>query len=254
MPYYIYRVSGVKTVKSWRALVSSVSSDTSDYGPVLQGFFAGEGNVRESAHHSRLVRIAQGEPYPLLETILRHFGISFKYGGHREYSISGRDNFEKILALGAAHLHRSKHKKLLRMMERYRQHHYPYHALHALVLARLSTPRTAEDLAIDLKRSTSRLRQVLCDLRSKGDIKMYHVNSTYFCVRATSGVVAISKQKARILALMEALHRPFELSAELKRNRKAVTRRLRELEHIGLVYLEKANWHKSPTTSRVIVR
>ena len=156
MPYYIYRISGVEAVKSWRALVSSACSDTNNYGPILQGFFAGEGNVREGAHHSRLVRIAQGAPHALLETMLRHFRISFKYGGHREYSISGRDNFEIILALGVTRLHHSKHKKFLRMMQGYRQRHYPCHALHGWVLAKLSTPRTTEELAIDLSARADR--------------------------------------------------------------------------------------------------
>lgn len=236
----------------WRGLVSRVCSHSSYYQFVLQGFFAGEGNVKEGSHESRAVRIAQAKPNPLLEMMLRHYEISFRYGGHRQYTISGRQNLEKVLALRMTCLHRPKHKRFMRMMAGYRQRHYPRHALDELVLSTLVIPQTTKELAARLQRSRSRLFQVLSTLHLMGRVQGYHVNSTHYWVKTGSQLIVISKQKMRILNLLRKHHRVFELAANLATDGKAVSRRLHELERLGLVYREKANWHRKSTQSRVM--
>jgi predicted transcriptional regulator len=251
-PYYIYRVSGVETNTKWRATVSLVCSHTSNYQFILQGFFAGEGNVKEGSHESRAVRIAQAKPHPLLETMLRHYEISFKYGGHRQYTISGRGNLEKVLALRMTCLHRPKHKRFVKMMAGYRQRHYAKQALGELVFSALVKPQSTKDLADTYQRSKSRLFQVLSNLRRTGNVQRYHVNSTYYWVRTDSRLIVVSKQKMRILNLLGKYHRVFELASILATDDKGVSRRLSELEHMGLVHREKANWHRIATPSRVM--
>lgn len=254
LPYYIYRVSGVKATKEWRRLVSVACGHHSNYQPILQGFFAGEGNVKTGLHHSRAVRVAQGKPNHLLETMMRHFGISFTYGGHREYSITGRDNLARILALGLTELHRLKHERFQRMMSSYLQSHFSNHVLSKLVYSQLVFPQTTEELASKFKRSTSRLRQVLADLKSAVHIKTFHVNSTCYWVRTDSNVVVISKQKMKILQLLAKVHRVFELAAELMKDEKCISRRLKELERLGLARQKKPNWYRIPAPGKVVER
>jgi predicted transcriptional regulator len=251
-PYYIYRVSGVEKNREWRAIVSQVCSTSFNYQFVLQGFFAGEGNVKQGSHNSRAVRIAQAHPLPLLERMLRHYGISFIYGGHREYTISGRDNLEKFLALQMTCLHRLKHEKFLRMMAGYRQRHYPKHTLNDHVYKELVIPRTTKDLATRFERTSSRLVRVLSTLCLSGNVQRYHVNSTYYWVRADSQLIVVSKQKMRILNLLKVPYRLFELATILRVNAKAVSHRMNELEKLGLVRREKANWHSIATASQVV--
>ncbi len=254
VPYYIYRVSGVDALKKWRAIIFRVCSHSCYYQSILQGFFAGEGNVKEGSHKSRAVRIAHGKPNPFLEKMLRHFEISFRYGGHREYAICGRGNLEKVLALRITCLHRLKHSHFISMMAGYCQWHYPKRALSDLVLSVLVIPQTTKELATKFQRSRSRLFQVLSTLRRMGSIQGYHVNSTYYWVKTDSHMIVISKQKMRILNLLSAHHRVFELASSLATGHKAVSRRLHELERLGLVYREKANWHRNSTPSRVMER
>jgi len=143
-PYYIYRISGVLLVRKWRSIVSTTCKRKSNFRPVLQGFFAGESNVKEGSHGSRVVRVAQGMPNRFIEKLLAYFGITCEYGGHREYTIQGRDNLEKILALELMILHPSKQKRFQAMMAGYRQRHYSKNALYDLVYSQLQNPATTE--------------------------------------------------------------------------------------------------------------
>ncbi len=250
-PYHIYRLSGVHVVKEWRKLVRGTCRIATNYQSILQGFFAGEGNVKTGLHYSRAVRIAQGRPNRLLEKMLHHFRISFVYGGHREYSITGRYNLAKFHSLELTVLHRAKHERFLKMMSSYRQNHFSNFTLRRLVLSNLAIPRTSAELASEYKRSISRLHQVLLDLKSSGNILMYHVNSRCYWVR-TDSIIVISRQKEKILCLLAEKHRAFELARVLERNAKSVLRRLHELEGLGLVTRRKHNWYRVPTPSKVV--
>jgi len=131
VPYYIYRVSGVELVRQWRKSLRTICASPSNYQGILQGFFAGEGNIKESkSHHSRVLRIAQGKRLPLLERILRHFGVKFGYEpAGRNYVIWGRDNLERLQNLGVSQLHWIKHAKFVAMLSSYSQRHYKRHTM-----------------------------------------------------------------------------------------------------------------------------
>jgi len=251
-PYYIYRISGVTLAKTWHLTVRKICKSKSNYRSILQGFFAGEGNVKEGSHGSRAVRIAQGKPYRFLEKMLDHFRITYYYGGHREYTIFGRANLEKVLALNLMILHPNKHKRFLEMMATFRQRHYQRHALEELVYARLGIPMTTNELASGFGRSMSRLKQVLRRMKARGIVAMYHVNSLCYWVRVDSRTIVISKQKLKILELLGVGQRVHQLAASLGRNDKSVRRRLLELERLGLVGLQNPFWVRKQTEYRVI--
>ena len=251
-PYYIYRIYGAVLAKKWRLIVRKICKNESNYRPIFQGFFAGEGNVKEGSHGSRAVRIAQGKPNQFVEKMLNHFGITYDYGGHREYTVCGRANLEKFLDLELTILHPSKYKRFMNMMATFRQRHYRKHALELLVFARLRVPMTTKELASGLGRSTSRLNQVLRKMKARGIVRMYHVNSLYYWVRADTRTTVISKQKMRILQLLEIGQRVRQLAASLGRTDKAVRHRLHELEHLGLVGFQNPFWVRKQTEYGVI--
>lgn len=185
---------------------------------------------------------------------MRHFGISFTYGGNRAYSITGRDNLARILALGLTELHPLKDARFQRMMSSHLQDHFSNHALGKLVYSQLMLLQTTEELASKFKRSGSRLRQVLADLKSQTQVRMFHVNSTCYWVRTDSKVIVISKQKMKILRLLVRVHRVFELAADLMKDKKCISRRLKELERLGLVRQKRPNWYRIPASSKVVER
>jgi hypothetical protein len=99
-------VSGVELVRLWREGVTTVCSNAKNYRGILQGFFAGEGNVKYSKpSRSRVVRIAQRVRHSLVEKILRYFEVTFHYHSHGEYWIWGRTNLEKLKAIDVSILH-----------------------------------------------------------------------------------------------------------------------------------------------------
>lgn len=253
-PYYIYRVSGVELVGPWHRFVKSICKDIEAYQWILQGFFAGEGNVKFSRlQNSRVLRIAQGVRHPLLEKILRHFGISFRYGGHREYVISGRINLEKLDSLGIASLHPLKQRQFAEMMGSYRQWHYPRGILSKLICQNLESPRTAADVSAQLERSSSRVSKLLSLFLSKGLVRMYRVHSTYYWVRSDAQIVVISPEKKRILEQLKVPLSLIELSRLVVRAPRSVLNRLLELERLGLVVRRNSKWQRLPTIAKVVV-
>ncbi len=69
VPYFIYRVAGVELVREWKKTVRALCKSPSNYQGILQGFFAGEGNIKETkTTHSRSLRISQGQRMRLVES------------------------------------------------------------------------------------------------------------------------------------------------------------------------------------------
>jgi hypothetical protein len=158
VPYYIYRVSGVELVRRWRKASRAICASSSNYQGIIQGFFAGEGNIKETmSHHSRVLRIAQGRRFGLLERILRHFRVNFRYeASERSYVVSGRDNLQKLWNLGVSELHSKKHARFATMLSSYKQHHYKRLSLGPRLLEILRSPLTTREIASQVDRSESR--------------------------------------------------------------------------------------------------
>ena len=114
-PYYIYSVADAQLVRDWKMLVRAVCNSPTNYQGLLQGFFAGGGNIKEEVSgHSRSLRIAQGKSIALVESMLLQFGVSFRcHVSERSYVITGRENLEMLQRIGISDLHSIKHARFL---------------------------------------------------------------------------------------------------------------------------------------------
>jgi len=255
-PYYIYRVSGVELVREWREKVAEACRSRLNYKGILQGFFAGEGNVKEDLkRRTRVLRIAQAKRVELIENILSHFGVSFSYTvSESGYVISGRGNLEKLWALDISRLHAVKHAKFSAMLATYKEYHYAAGSLGPAVFHLLSSPLTTLDVATKVGRSRSRALQVLLQLRHGNQIEMFKVRSTYYWIRKDQKSIVISVEKSRILNTLARPRRLFEISRIVKRTEKAVKKRLVELVNLNLVVKVNSYWQRLETTKRVIAK
>ncbi len=234
--------------------MTAVCSDTRNYRWILQGFFAGEGNIKYSKpSRSRVVRIAQRSRHPLVEKILDFFGVTFRYHSHGEYWIWSRKNLEKLREIDVSILHPLKHKKFVKMMEDYRQWHYTRGSLREMILQNLASPSTSRALAIHLERSPARISQVLSALHLEGRARMFRVHSTFYWVRSDMAVTVISPEKWKIIEKIRMPARLSEIAKGVSRDEHAVKRRLEELERLGLVICKSSKWSAIPTSNRVIV-
>lgn len=242
--------------KVWRRTARASCSQPRNYQGILQGFFAGEGNVKDiAAHHSRVLRIAQGKRLPLLERILRHFCVTFRYDpSGRSYEVSGRENLEKLWRLGISRLHSKKQARFAAMMSSYRQYHYRRKFLRPVVLNILSSPLTATEIANGVTRSKSRVNQLLTALRRNGEVEMFKVRSSYYWIRSDQQCLIISEQKSKILKSLSSPRRTFEIAQLVGRTEKTVSRRLAELSRLGLVERVNSNWRALEVSKRVIVK
>jgi len=256
VPYYIYRVSGVDLARTWRRASRTICADSSNYQGILQGFFAGEGNVKESVgYSSRVLRIAQGKRLALLERILRFFSVKFRYeSSERHYVISGRENLEKLWRIGVTELHSKKHARFAAMMSSYQQYHYRRGYLGPRILEILSSPSTTREIATRVKRGESRVIQLLTALHRKGEVDKFNVRSSCCWIRSDQQCVIISNEKSNILKTLSSPRRLFEIAKAVGRTEKSVSRRLAELTRLGLVEKVNSNWRAIEVSKRVIVK
>ena len=95
-PYFIWRLASVELNKKWKKIVKEISGNKKYYADFLRGFFAGEGNIKTGSHNNRTIRISQGKPLELIESILKHFKIDYKYSPReRSYVIENQEILRK---------------------------------------------------------------------------------------------------------------------------------------------------------------
>lgn len=254
-PYFIYRVSGTRLVAEWIRLVEKIITEVDSYISVLQGFFAGEGNIKYiEKSKARVIRIAQGKPNQLVEKILNYLKVEFSYSkSERSYIISGRENLEKLVKINISKLHPEKNKKLAYMIKTYKQNHYPRGQLKHMLLKILeSEPKTSAELSKTFNRDPSRITRVLINLKKIGKVKNYRVGSLSYWTGNKTHII-ISDRKKTILNLLKIPRRTFEVANSMKVGQKAASRRLKELEELNLVKRKNKFWYKIPVEKEVIV-
>jgi predicted transcriptional regulator len=235
-PYCIYRVSGVKLVKQWKDIVGKYVLDKKMHPYILQGFFAGEGNIKfNRASRSRTIRIAQGKRNRLLEKNLEENGITNRYSiDEKAYVITARGNLEKLAKIEVAILHPEKNKRFDEMLATYKQHHYPRYYLIRKIYEMLKVPRTSQELAELFGRSVARVQDALKALKDGGRVQNFKVGSNAFWIRSDRNIIIISDVKTRYLDLLKT-HGTLSTAA-LARARdvdfKSACRRLKELEKL----------------------
>ncbi|MBU4124279.1 MAG: hypothetical protein KKI14_02340, partial [Nanoarchaeota archaeon] len=108
-PYYIYRIGNVNFTKNWHNIINDTKTKKELYKYILQGFFAGEGNIKTGSHSNRTVRISQGTRNMYVENILNYFNIKYNYSNtERSYVITGRKNWEILNSLDLSILNKEK--------------------------------------------------------------------------------------------------------------------------------------------------
>jgi len=253
-PYFIYRIAGVSLVNDWRNIVSSMTKEEKFYKNILQGFFAGEGNIKFIKRScSRTIRISQGQPNLTLEKILKNLNVKFIFSpDQRAYVISGRENLEKLANINIGILHLNKNEKLIEMMKTYKQYHFPKNYLKNEIVKILDKPFTSRQLSKLLNRSQARITRVLVILHKKDEVKNFRVHSVNFWVNKNVKIILISKRKQQILDLLNIPRKTSEISKLLKISWKSVFRRLKELEELNLVKRLDGLWYKIKTEKEVI--
>ena len=254
-PYFIYRVFSRKFLRKWCNIVEEFSENPQLFQFILQGLFAAEGNVKFIERtKSRVVRISQGKPNPLLEKILSHYKIVFNFSKlERSYIISGRDNLEKIEKLRITILDFQKNRKFKKMMNSYKQRHYRKNQLKMELYTTLSTPHSSLELSKKFNRSQSRITRVLCKLKKEDKVRYFRVGSKSYWIRKEENLVIISKRKKQILRLLSSPKMTSDIAKSLGVSWKSSYGRLNELKKLNLVKKVDNLWKKTPTNKKVII-
>lgn len=255
-PYFIFKLASKKLFGKWEGLVERIKSEQKWYRFILQGFFAGEGNVKTGTHCSRSIRISQGEENPFLEKMLNHFCTTFKFSERgRAYVLHGRENLEKLQKIKIAKLHPLKRNLFKKMMEEYKQYHYSRGELKDKLYSALKRPRTSSELSEEFERSQDRIQRVLSELKKTNKVQNYRVRSKDYWIREDENTIIISRVKENYLKKLEELNKTSEFASNFDVCWKSSYRRLSELEKLGLVKRkENKEWEMLDNERKVIVK
>ncbi len=254
-PFFIYRISGVELMKKWLNLVEIIKGKTNLYKFILQGFFAGEGNIKYIvSSHSRVLRVSQGKPNEFIEKIFKNLNLNFVYmPSERSYVISGRENLEKLWKLEISKLHPIKHKKFHLMLESYKQRHFKKGQLKLKIINMVNVPRTSQELSKLFNKSQSRVSRILSQLKNQGLVNEFRVRSISYWINSKHNIVIISNTKSKILKFLNEPKKVYEISKHSKVSWKSSFKRLKELERLNLVRHENNLWYKVGTDKEVMV-
>ncbi|MBN1274861.1 hypothetical protein JXA12_01025 [Candidatus Woesearchaeota archaeon] len=254
-PYFIIRLASKATMTAWYDIVSDYlsSDDISVVASIIRGFFAGEGSVKVSSHNSRILRIAQKERTDYLDNTFSLLGLHFRFfAGNRTYEFSGRDNWLVFAEHRLADLHPLKKASFWSAYHDFKQCHYPKLYLKQSIFPLLSEPKSARQLAKAFSRSSARIYDVLSELKEEGSVSNYRVGSVDYWV-ASDCLVISGKKKAYLDCL--SIPRVASYCARLfDVTHKSATRRLRELEKLGLAQrLPNKQWKAINTEKKLCV-
>ncbi|MBU3896545.1 MAG: hypothetical protein KJ697_01265 [Nanoarchaeota archaeon] len=252
-PYYIYRIGNVNFTKNWHNIINDTKTKKELYKYILQGFFAGEGNIKTGSHSNRTVRISQGTRNMYVENILNYFNIKYNYSNtERSYVITGRKNWEILNSLDLSILNKEKNIKFNDTFLSYKQWHYPKNHIKNEIIKILDTPKTSKELAHLFKRGQPRIQTILTKLKRNKLIINFRIGSNNYWIKTDKNIILISKRKLQILELLEIPHKISDISKQLSICWKATSRRLNELKRLGLVENKGYLWYKLQTKKEVM--
>jgi len=236
-PYFIYRLCGKSFLSQWRGLVDKAKVFPVTYPHLLRGFFADEGNIKQSSHGHKQIRIAQKERKQFLENILKFYEIPFNFSVKgRTYEIQGRTHIEKLAKLGIANIHPIKKEKLENLLKSYKEYHYPPLKLKQMIYQLLVKEHTSKDIGKKFKRSQARVQRVLKQLKDAGKVHTFRIRSDNLWIRKDKPLIFISKIKSKYLSnLKKSPKTTTELSKIMNVCPRSVKNRLDELTNLGLV-------------------
>lgn len=238
-PYYIYRISKTSITKRWKELVEKQCLTKEAYVDILQGFFAGEGNVKfHKNSHSRTIRIAQKTRKKFLEIILDYIGVKSRFSSvERAYVITGRWNLDKLAKIEIAALHPDKNKKFREMFSTYKQHHYPRNFFKNKIYGALKNPYTSHQFALLFNRSLAHAQETLIMLKNEGKVQKFKIGSDFYWIRIDQNTVLISEARGEYLKLL--IKYGHSNTALLAKERdvcfRCADKALKSMEKLGLV-------------------
>jgi hypothetical protein len=256
-PYFIYRVSKRSLAERWRELVKEYVLIKEMYQYILQGFFAGEGNIKfHRDSHSRTVRIAQGTRNKLLEAILKNMGVKNRFSSaERAYVITGRSNLDKLAEIKIADLHPDKEKKFREMLATYKQYHYPKHYFKRRIYEALKKPCTSRMLAKLFNRSLAYTQETLKELKDDGKAQNFWDKNESCWIRTDQNVILVSKAKEEYLNVLKKYGPSGTAFLAKIRNVcfRAAFKGLKGLEKLGLIGRnQNKKWGLCTTSKRII--
>ena len=255
-PYFIFRVNSVDVSRRWKIIVEKIKHNKKFYTHILIGFFAGEGNLKESAHSNKTIRIAQGKPHRFIEKILKYHGIKYRYEYHgRAYAITGKWNWDIFAQKKLANLHPVKKEKFWNMYYSFKEVHYPNHTLKNNILKILCKPYATKELSKIFKRTPARIRDILIPLKKDGVLKNFKVRSKSYWIKTDSKKIIISKIKEKYLTSLKRKEKTTgEIAKEMDVCWKSAHHRLTELQKLNLVAKDsKGVWENVPKKEKVVV-
>ena len=245
-PYYILRLASVEYVKKWKEIVEDISKNEKLYPLILKGFFAGEGNIKEGSHNSRVLRIAQKQRLILLEKILKIINIKkFIFRSNdRSYYIYGKPNWDIFAELELADLHPEKKERFWRVYNEFKQDHYKNNYLINNIFLDLETPKTTRELMKRYNRSFARIQDILITLKKLGKIKNFRVGSLDYWTNNLE-LIIISKIKNKYQNYLNQPKKTSDLAKKFKVGQKCSLKILRRLQVLNLIDRNKDKmWSK----------
>jgi len=184
------------------------------------------------------------------ETIIQEF--AFK-GNPRIYCYS-HENLMKLKKIGIADLHPLKKIAFERMVETYKEIHYPAHFLKNRILKDLKVPHTSQQLSKKSDRSIARIQDIVIQLKKDGKIKDFRVESTNYWIRSDQNMIIISNTKKKYLDLLGAEALSIKkISSHFEVRLRSSYKILKRLEQLRLIKKDNHKWRKVHTNKKVIV-
>ena len=252
-PFFIFRIASVRLIKKWRDIVGETLNKRKLYPYILKGFFAGEGNIKESSHNSRVLRIAQKEQKEFIDKILHDLGIKFTfYPKNRSYDISGKPMWDIFAELKLADLHPDKKKKFWEVYKHFKEEHYEKNFLIKNILPILNNPCTTRHLSEMFNRTPARIQDVLIELKKQNKINNFRVGSVDYWTN-DKNLIIISKLKKHYLFFLDKPKQTSEFAKKFKVCWKSSFRRLSELQKLNLVRRQQdGEWIKIQTKNKIL--
>ena len=251
--YYIYRLADTKFVRFWKNLVDKTKINPVYYISILSGIFAGEGNIKYSLkHNSRNIRISSGKRDNIIEIYLNHLKVPIKYDANkRNYIVTGK-NISIFNDNHICTLHPEKGKQFRKMIKSVKEKHYSPHFLRKLVLEELYSFVRTKDLANKFNRSQLRVYDVLGQLRNENKADYIKING--FTYWASKELIEnyILTQKISILKALSSNKTFTSIGKCIHMDRKAVKRKLVNLEKEGYVKRTSNYWKMTSNGKRLI--
>ncbi|MBU0894290.1 MAG: hypothetical protein KKF48_02055 [Nanoarchaeota archaeon] len=252
-PYFILRFASVPMVKKWKEIIKDMLNKKKLYPFILRGFFAGEGNIHESSHNRRVLRLAQKKQKDFINNILNELNLYFYFEtGNRTYVIYRKPTWDLFAKFNLADLHPDKKEKFWRVYGSFKEEHYPTNYLIKEVYSILDNPFTTMELSEKFKRTMARMQDVLILLKKQGKINNFRVGSVGYWTR-NKNLIIISKLKKEYLLFLDESKYTSECAKHFKVCWKSSYNRLKELEKLNLTRRENnGKWMKLSTKKNIL--